>query len=128
MNTEALTETIVNSTNAWEYIAIIELVIILILLAFVFHLKNKNNIKNKIKDTIKQQGGVDANDVMKDIWLSKGSYDELKKKCHPDRFVGDENKQQIANEIFQEITKNKNNYQKLQELKQRAINELNINI
>lgn len=128
MNTETLTETIVNNTNTWEYIAITELVIILILIAFVVHLRNKSNLKNKIKNSIKQQGGVDANEVMKDIWLSKGSYDELKKKCHPDRFVGDENKQRIANEIFQEITKNKNNYQKLQELKQRAINELNIKI
>lgn len=43
--------------------------------------------------------------------------------CHPDKFVNT-SKEKIAEEIFQEISKNKRNYEELVMLKDSAINEL----
>ena len=54
-------------------------------------------------------------------------YDELKVKCHPDRFPTDKEKNTIAENIFQEISKNKNNVKRLLELKEEASQKLNIN-
>lgn len=54
-------------------------------------------------------------------------YNELKVKCHPDRFIGDVEKNATANRIFQEVTKNKMNYKRLQELKKEAEESLGIN-
>jgi hypothetical protein len=51
----------------------------------------------------------------------------LKVKCHPDRFATDAEKNVIAENIFQEITKNKTNVKRLIELKEEAKQKLNIN-
>ena len=66
------------------------------------------------------------NNLMDSIHNSRNLYKELSKKCHPDRFINDP-KQKIAEEIFQEISENERNFEKLSLLKLRAINELNIN-
>ena len=65
------------------------------------------------------------NNLMDSIHNSRNLYKELSKKCHPDRFINDP-KQKIAEEIFQEISENERNFEKLSLLKQRAINELNL--
>jgi hypothetical protein len=118
-----------NSTfdSIWFWITIIELVIILIL---VYKLKSKTNIpelsdleaKNIIKSKTKN---IDMDNLMNSIHNSRTLYKELSKKCHPDRFINDP-KQKNAEEIFQEITKNERNFEKLNLLKSRAIIELNI--
>ena len=55
-------------------------------------------------------------------------YQELIRKCHPDRFPNDEEKIAIANDITERIGKYKHNLQKLNELKAEAVNRLNIKI
>lgn len=64
--------------------------------------------------------------LMDSINGARTLYKELSRKCHPDRFVNTP-KEKIAQEIFQEITKNQRNFEKLKLLKEKAINSLNIN-
>lgn len=112
--------TVTNPINYWFYISIIEAIIILfLLLSLFFNKRNKINEKKEIIET-----KIDFNNILNSSFNSKEIYDELKKKYHPDRYVHDIEKQNIATEIFQEITKNKNNIKKLQELKKLAEQKL----
>jgi len=72
------------------------------------------------------KGSFDMDNLMNSINSSKSLYKELSRLCHPDRFIGDE-KQNIAQEIFKEISKSKRDFGKLESLKERAKKELNIN-
>ena len=65
--------------------------------------------------------------LMNSINGSKDLYKQLSRICHPNRYINSD-KRQVTEEIFQEISKNKRDYKKLSELKQRAITELNINL
>jgi hypothetical protein len=113
--------------SIWFWITIIELVIILIL---VYKLKSKTNI-HKLSDLEtknimnSKKNNINMDNLMESIHNSRGLYKELSKKCHPDRFVND-SKQKIAEEIFQEISNNERNFEKLNLLKSRAITELNV--
>jgi dephospho-CoA kinase len=110
------------------WIALIELIVIIFLLYKLKSKKEINELTNletkNIKDSKKNT--IDMDNLMNSIHNSRTLYKELIKKCHPDRFIND-NKQKNAEEIFQEITKNERNYEKLSSLKLRAENELNIN-
>ncbi|WP_264520948.1 molecular chaperone DnaJ [Flavobacterium sp. N1994] len=123
-----LVEKITLFNSVWFWIAIVELAVILFL---IHKLKRKmkvstlsdletKNIKNSKKSN------VDMDNLINSIHNSRTLYKELSKKCHPDKFIND-SKQKVAEEIFQEITKNERNFEKLNALKLRAINELNIN-
>lgn len=110
--------------NIWFWFFIVETIILLILLS---------RRKKKAKDTLfqtainlsKSEEKESMNNVVNSIFKSKQLYDELKKKCHPDRFL-DKEMNAIANELFQELTKNKANYDALCRIKERAVNELKI--
>lgn len=117
------------SLQIWLWIALLEFIIIIVLL---LKLRNKKGDltfgelpDNKIREIKKLD--VDMKNLMNSINSSKKLYKELSRACHPDRFVNSE-KQEIAEEIFQEISKNKRDYKKLIELKQRMINELKIQL
>jgi len=71
---------------------------------------------------------IDFDNIINSSFNSNEVYNELKVKCHPDRFPNDDVKNTIAENLFQEITKNKNNIKRLLELKEKAKQELNINI
>ena len=68
---------------------------------------------------------MDFDNVINSAFSAQGLYNELKAKCHPDRFQ-DENLKLEATRIFQEITKNKYNYKILKQLKEEAISKLKI--
>lgn len=124
---KSLNEIVLDSSNSQLliFIGIISTVILVFLLFYFSKKLNKNGKKNSIKkDILKTE--IDFTNIIDSSFNSKTIYDQLKKKCHPDRFVNDEEKSQIANKIFQELTKNKNNIKKLNELKLRAENQLNI--
>lgn len=119
---------VIDSHSLWFWFSIIELLVIIFL---IYKLKNKSKIleltdleTNKIINS--KNNKIDMNNLMNSIHNSRTLYKELSKKCHPDRFINDP-KQKKAEEIFQEITKNERNYEKLTSLKLRAENELNIN-
>jgi hypothetical protein len=123
-------ETIANNgtTSIWFWVALVEFALIVLLL---FRVKKKvADLKfgDLSKDNLRtaKKTDVDMNDVMNSINSSKGLYKELSRTCHPDRFINSD-KQKIAEEIFQEISRNKRNFKKLTELKERATTELNIN-
>ena len=80
---------------------------------------------DKLRDKILNEE-IDFGNVVSSSLLAKNLYDELKKICHPDRFL---NEQDInkANELFQLVTQNKGNYNKLLSIKEQIYRELPIN-
>jgi len=130
-STKVVEQTILNATetgettNWWMWLAIAEFGIIAFLIIkekFV----NRNSARQRFKnESLKQD--VDFDNIINSSFNSIKLYDELKVKCHPDRFPMEKEKNLIAENIFQEITKNKNNIKRLLELKEEAIQKLNIN-
>lgn len=114
-----------DSTNIWMWIAIGEFAVIIGLL-LTKKLKRKTDAKLRFKEEALRQD-VDFNNIIKSSFHSTELYDILKVKCHPDRFPTDPELNAMAGKLFQEITKNKTNHKRLEELKLEAQNKLNIN-
>ena len=112
-------------SDVWFYIAMVEFVIIFFLLLFAFRRGTTRVEKQKLRESIKSD--VDFQNIINSSFQATEIYNELKVKCHPDRFIGDVEKNATANRIFQEVTKNKMNYKRLQELKKEAEESLGIN-
>ena len=124
---EAIVNSETTSFSVWFWIALAELLIIIFLF---LRLRKKNNnlkfgdvTKDKMRD--EKKSDIDMNNLMNSINGSKELYKKLSRSCHPDRFINSD-KQKIAEEIFQEISKNKRDFKILTELKEKAIIELNI--
>lgn len=115
-----------DSSNIWMWIAIFEFALILAIL-FRREFQAKQNPKNKFKKD-SMVGEIDFNNIINSSFHSTKLYDSLKVKCHPDLFIGDPKLNKIAQDIFQEITDNKTNHKKLEELKVEAQKKLNITI
>ncbi len=112
-------------TNWWMWLAFAEFGIIAFLI-LKEQLKPKDTAKQRFKnESLKQD--IDFGNIINSSFNSIQLYDKLKVKCHPDRFPTDKEKNTIAENIFQEISKNKNNVMRLLELKEEAIQKLNIN-
>lgn len=114
------------SSSIWFWVSIIEFVIILTLL-IISNRKNFKNTKFKSEKDMILNEDVDFNNIINSSFNSKVLYDELIRKCHPDKFVDNAEKNKIAMSLSQEITKNKNDIKLLLELKDEAIKKLNIN-
>lgn len=126
---ETITKSIATGSNEqinwWLWIAIIEFVFI-IFLVIKQKLKPRDTTRQKFKkESLEKE--VDFNNIINSSFNSKQLYDALKVKCHPDLFPTDKEKNLIAENLFQEITKNQNNAKRLIELKEEAIQKLNIN-
>lgn len=123
----AITKTSDNSEpiNWWMWLAIAEFGIIALLI-LKEKLKPKDTARQRFKDESLKQD-IDFNNIINSSFNSIQLYDELKVKCHPDKFPTDMEKNSMAVNIFQEITKNKNNVKRLLELKEEAKQKLNIN-
>ena len=104
-------------SDVWFYI--------FFLLLFAFRRGTTRVEKQKLRESIKSD--VDFQNIINSSFHATEIYNELKVKCHPDRFIGDVEKNATANRIFQEVTKNKMNYKRLQELKKEAEESLGIN-
>ena len=114
-----------DSSNLWMWVAIVEFLIIIgLILANRF--KRKPNAKQQFKNESLAQE-VDFNNIINSSFHSNELYDILKVKCHPDRFPTDPELNELAEKLFQEITKSKTNVKRLQELKVEAQQKLNIN-
>lgn len=120
---------IILKSSVWFWIAFGEFLIIIILITKIKWLKSKTENSNISKKKIKkfQKTDIDMENLMYSINSSQSLFKELSKKCHPDKFTND-SQRQIAEKLYQEITSNRRNYQKLMELKQRAMDELNIKL
>lgn len=71
----------------------------------------------------KDKDNVDMSNVINSMFNCTSIYDRLKVKCHPDKFL-DETMKEKAEKLFQELQKNRHNYNKLLELEQIINNEL----
>ena len=114
-----------NSLNWWMMISIVELVIILVLL---FSKGKADDKKRSIKKQVMEEGKIDYGNIIASSFGAETLYKELIKKCHPDRFAPDEERVAIANDISTRIGKNKHDLKKLNELKEEAVNKLNIKL
>ena len=123
---DALAQQMAPSPNWWMWAAVVELVVILLLLFIVIKQNRANAKRQKMKETLAEE--VDFMNVINSSFYASALYNQLIKKCHPDRFPDDENKRQTAEELSAEIGKNKHKLKKLNELKQRAVQELKINL
>lgn len=125
-------ETISKAENSldstWFWIAIIEFSIIVLLLIRLKTKKSDLAFSDLPIDKMKnaKSSSIDMDNLMNSINGSRDLYKELSRACHPDKFVNTE-KQKIAEEIFQNISKDKRNFEKLLALKERAKIELNVN-
>lgn len=68
------------------------------------------------------RGEVDFDNVINSSFHAQQLFSDLKRKCHPDRFPNDEQKKDLALQLFQEVMKCKSDYKKLKELEIRIIN------
>ena len=113
-----------NSLNWWMILAIFEFVIIVVLLLPKGKADEK---KRSIKRQVREEGDINFGNVIASSFGAKALYDELIRKCHPDKFAPDEEKVAIANDITERLGKYKHDLNKLNELKEEAINKLDIN-
>lgn len=118
--------------NWWMWIAIIEFIILLFfILIFIrkFKKTSQSSDKKRIKNEARE-GNVDFENIINSSFNAEVLYKILKVKCHPDRFPDIQSKEmnEIANELYQQINKNKNNLKILYQLKNEAEQRLNINI
>ena len=117
-----------NSISIWLCIAIIEFILIVWLL---IKLKNQKKImldfSEMRKSDLRKSEDIDMNNLVNSIYHSKELYKELSKKCHPDRFANT-CKQEIAEDIFKRISKNKRNYEQLILIKEEAKSKLDLNL
>ena len=110
--------------NIWLIVAIVEFAVIVYLLLTKLNISNSK--KAQIKNEVMQEGSIDFSNVLNNAFNSKEIYDDLKKKCHPDRFVDDAEREVIANELFQRITQNQHNIDNLRKLREEAVQKLGI--
>ena len=110
--------------NIWLIVTIVEFAVIVYLLLTKLNISNSK--KAQIKNEVMQEGSIDFSNVLNNAFNSKEIYDDLKKKCHPDRFVDDAEREAIANELFQRITQNQHNIDNLRKLREEAVQKLGI--
>ena len=80
--------------------------------------------KNDIRDKVLKES-VDMDNVIYSSFNASALYDKLKKKYHPDRFL-DEKQKEKADQLFQQITLYRRDYNKLLELEKIAEKELHV--
>jgi hypothetical protein len=85
--------------------------------------KQKDSFKQKV---IKDTNNVDFTSITHDWEKAKSLFDVLKKKCHPDLYVGEQN--ETATEIFQLLLQSKYDYEGLLKIKEEAQTKLGIDI
>lgn len=120
---------VADGCNIWLYIALVEAAIIIVLLWLVLKSNNIDSAaleRERIKSHVMKSGDIDFGNIIDSSFNATGLYDKLKVRCHPDRFPNDIEKQKLADNIFQEITKNRTNIRRLKELQSEAIDKLNI--
>lgn len=119
-----------SDSNLWMWISIFEVICIIGLLSILFLLGPRNKhteIQRQFKANA-QKENVDFNNIIVSSFHAGDLYNQLKKVCHPDRFSSNPELMSKADNLFQQITQNKHDLKKLQELKAEAMKELHINI
>ncbi|MBQ8158880.1 MAG: hypothetical protein IJ081_07675 [Prevotella sp.] len=71
---------------------------------------------------MKETSEVNFSAITHDWDKAKRLYDDLKKRCHPDLYIGEQN--EIATRLFQQLMQNKYNYAELLKIKEQVDTEL----
>jgi hypothetical protein len=109
-----------------QYLIFSLLLLLCSIFFFAFRMyRAKTRISAELKDEVLRQD-VDFKNIINSSFHADKLWDEMRKKCHPDRFGGDEIKMMLANELQTAINENKNNIKVLEELKMKAEQELGI--
>lgn len=124
---ETIASTEVSIISIWFWAALLEFIIIIFLIFKSQKKAKKLDFSNLSKDKIrnKKKSTIDMGNLMDSINGAKSLYKELSRSCHPDRFINSD-KHKIAEEIFQNISKNERDFKKLSEIKKVAEVELNL--
>ena len=109
-----------SAVNVWMWVAIAETAIILILLLAL--LQKQSSFHKRKAEILAEQ--PDFGNIFNSAFNAEPLYKELSRKCHPDRFAPDAKKMAIADELFQRVTKNRNNIKELQALKEEIAQKL----
>ncbi len=109
----------------WLIICIVALLVIVAIM-FIWITRQKNFAKMNSNKAETEQ--PDMSILLNGMFKAQPLYDKLKKVVHPDRFAGDVEKVDIANDIFQRISQNRTKYEVLLELQKEAEEKLNIKI
>jgi DNA-binding transcriptional regulator GbsR (MarR family) len=127
--------TIINATDfpavikeplsIWFWVALAEFIFIILSLVLRIKKRSSDFIGVKKSDLRNTGDNADMKNLVNSIAKSRELYKELSRQCHPDRFVNTD-LQSIAEDIFQEVSRNKRDYKRLLALKESAIEKLNI--
>lgn len=113
--------------DVWVYVALAEFVLLLLLGVHLYLLRRRRPARGKRdRAAALREGDIDFANVINSSFKAKALYDELKKKCHPDRFAQDEALNAKATEIFGLLVKHRYDYAALCRLRERAETELNV--
>ncbi len=127
MTIKVIIESISNlKINLWFFVSLMETAIIL----FLYWKLNKKSRQNE-NLTINRQEDIiipesNLGNLFKSIGKSEALYNKLKKKIHEDRFPNDKDKKRIAGELAMELNQHKDDYRKLEEIQQKAIDLLGV--
>lgn len=111
------------TASFWMILAGVEFLFIIYLLLISKRKKIDSNLRAKVMNE-----NVDFDNLINSAFHAEKLWEDLRKKCHPDCFGGDEKKILIAGEIQASINGNKTDLKLLQDLKIRAENELGVKI
>jgi hypothetical protein len=109
-------------------LSVITLLLFIIVLQRLKIRKQRNSLSNhlvagskainkKILDS--RDATIDMENLMNSINKAESLFKQLSKKYHPDRFINSDN-HTLAEQLFQQITENKRNYQQLVRLQKQA--------
>ncbi len=113
------------SVNWWMIMSVVEMaVIVFLLLRHTAHDSERSRLKRKVMS----EGDIDFGNRVNSSFNARNICKELIVKCHPDRFMPDEEKAAVANDLSARIGKCRNDIKQLEKLKQEAIEKLNIDI
>ena len=114
------------SIDAWTVISALEFAVIMFLIFMALRRREPTPRMAAMKKNIISEK-VDFGNILHSAFHAEELYDQLKVKCHPDRFIGDERKNAAALGIFQKLGQYRHDIKALDRIRQRAEDELEIN-
>lgn len=115
------------SIDAWTVISALEFAVILLLIFMALRRREPTPRMAAMKKNIISEK-VDFGNILHSAFHAEELYDQLKVKCHPDRFIGDERKNAAALGIFQKLGQYRHDIKALERIRQRAEDELDVYI
>ena len=115
------------SIDAWTVISALEFAVILLLIFMALRRREPTPRMAALKKNIISEK-VDFGNILHSAFHAEELYDQLKVKCHPDRFIGDERKNAAALGIFQKLGQYRHDIKALERIRQRAEDELDVYI